>query len=248
MYPVFSHNSSIPYCDFQQQRADKTTVLVKNLISFALDNHFAAQTPQSSHNSPSGRGSCDSRTRTGWGRASNGPAKATRVTSLSIFTLIQPVGTLNHFPLHYKRHLFSFTPTSRSGFNHEDDGEISASMLLIQHIKTHKDRCTFHFCSSQNTHMRETHREKDAHVINTDTECLLLMDPSNSGLWTNTHHSINGDFSICSCGRVCVCFFNYAVLLNSHWLNWYLIFKRFFFKKMHYYKWISCNILESKWK
>lgn len=46
--------------------------------------------------------------------------------------------------------------------------------------------------------------EKDAQVINTDTECFLLMDPSNSGLWINAQHSIDGDFSISSCGCVCV--------------------------------------------
>lgn len=78
------HNNSIQYCGFQQWRSDKTLALTRLLLQlkntlFQLRLFNTPPTP-----SPSGCGSCDGRAETGWGRASNGPAKPTRVSSYSL--------------------------------------------------------------------------------------------------------------------------------------------------------------------
>lgn len=152
--------------------------------------------------SPSGCGSCDGRTETGWGRASNGPAKPTRVRSLSL-SFIQPAQALNHFPLHYKKtfvflhhHPRPHLPPLKTvaGFNHLNErmfasGEVSAVMSLNStHAHTHI-HCQTHVRSTSGLpkiHPWQKHTERKklrltATLINTDAECLLLTDISNSG-------------------------------------------------------------------
>lgn len=199
-----SHNNSTQWCGFQQWGSDKTYTLVRAAPP-APQHPSPAQTLQhSSNNSELPPPQAVGLVMVGLRQAETElQTDLPNPQGSGLFHSHSASQALNHFPLHYKK-IFVFlhhhpvpstSPTTHppplkniTGFNHVNErmfasSDVSTMMSPIKHTHTHTlsdPWCTFH--PSQNIPMPKTHRESErgsgsqAHLIYTDTECLLLMD------------------------------------------------------------------------